>query len=172
MPEELIIILCIIAGIYLLTLLIIGMVIHSLKKDIIRKEKAINVIMAEKYDLIISLGNLMIQHGIDVPTSISNTLNLKKHENLKVYNTIERLSIKTLLMKTVDMMFFISEEQGLYQNERYRVLKSAIEDIDIHHRKDIARYNSQVVAYNYWIKCWVFKPISYVFKLKEKEIFY
>ena len=59
MPIELIIILCSILAIYLLIVFIIGMVIHSLIKDILRKEKAINVIMAEKYDLIISLGTLI-----------------------------------------------------------------------------------------------------------------
>ena len=128
--------------------------------------------MAEKYDLIISLGTLMDEYGIEIPNNIRNTLNLKNHDNLKVYNTMERLSIKTLLMKTVDTMFFISEEQGLYEIERYRILKSAIEDIDIHHRKDIARYNSQVVAYNYWIKCWLFRPMSKILNLKEKEIMY
>ena len=172
MPIELIIILCSILAIYLLIVFIIGMVIHSLIKDILRKEKAINVKMAEKYDLIISLGTLMDEYGIEIPNNIRNTLNLKNHDNLKVYNTMERLSIKTLLMKTVDTMFFISEEQGLYEIERYRILKSAIEDIDIHHRKDIARYNSQVVAYNYWIKCWLFRPMSKILNLKEKEIMY
>ena len=172
MPEELIIALCVVLGLYFIIVVSIGLIIHSLNKKIIRKEKAINVIMAEKYDLIISLGTLMDNEGINLPQSIKNTLNLKNHENLKVYNTMERLSIKTLLMKTVDTMFFISEEQGLYDIERYRTLKSAIEDIDIHHRKDIARYNSQVVAYNYWIKCWLFRPISKIFKLKEKEIMY
>ena len=172
MPIELIIILCSIVGIYLIILFIIGMVVHSLTKDIVKREKSINVIMAEKYDLIISLGELMDECGVDIPNNIRNTLHLKNHDNLKVYNTMERLSIKTLLMKTVDTMFFILEEQGLYDIERYRTLKSAIEDIDIHHRKDIARYNSQVVAYNYWIKCWLFRPISKIFKLKEKEIMY
>ena len=172
MPIELIIILCSLVVIYLLIIFLIGMVLHSLIKDILRREKAINVIMAEKYDLIVSLGVLMDECGVDIPNSIRNTLNLKNHDNLKVYNTMERLSIKTLLMKTVDTMFFISEQQGLYEIERYRSLKAAIENIDVHHRKDIARYNSQVVSYNYWIKCWLFRPISKILKLKEKEIMY
>ena len=172
MPDELIIIICSVIGLYILIVFIIGMIIRSLNKDIIRREMAINVIMAEKFDLIISLGDLMEEQGVKIPSIIRNTLKLNKHDELKNYNTMERLSIKTLLMKTVDTMFFILEEQGLYDIERYRTLKSAIEDIDIHHRKDIARYNSQVVAYNYWIKCWLFRPISKIIKLKEKEIMY
>ena len=172
MPDELIIIICSVIGLYILIVFIIGMIIRSLNKDIIRREMAINVIMAEKFDLIISLGDLMEEQGVNIPSIIRNTLKSNKHDELKNYNTMERLSIKTLLMKTVDTMFFILEEQGLYDIERYRTLKSAIEDIDIHHRKDIARYNSQVVAYNYWIKCWLFRPISKIIKLKEKEIMY
>lgn len=172
MPKELIIALCCALSLYLIIVVIIGVLIHSLNKKIIRKEKAINVIMAEKYDLIISLGTLMDNEGINLPQSIKNTLNLKNHENLKVYNTMERLSIKTLLMKTVDTLFFISEENGLLSNEKYITLKKSIENIDVHHRKDIATYNSQVVAYNYWVKCLLFRPYSFIFKIKTKEIMY
>ena len=78
MPKELIIALCSALVVYLIIVLSIGLVIHSLNKDIIRKEKAINVIIAEKYDLIISLGNLMNDEGIMIPQSIIYTLNIKK----------------------------------------------------------------------------------------------
>lgn len=172
MPKEFYIILGSIIGLYLLIVVIIGLVVRSLVKDIKRKEHAINIIMAEKYDLLIALGNLMIENNIELPNKLKETLNLKNHDGLKVYNTVERLSIKTLLTKTVDTMFYIAETNKLGENDKYQTLKISIQDIDVHHRKDIASYNSQIVAYNYWIRTWLFRPFALIFRLKKKEIMY
>lgn len=172
MPKEIYIIVGCIIGIYLLIIIVIAFVVRSLLKDIKRKEQSINIVMAQKYDLLIALGNLMVEKGIELPKNISETLNLKNHEKLKVYNTMERLSIKTLLTKTVDTMFYIAETNKIGEDIKYLVLKKSIQDIDVHHRKSIASYNSQVVAYNYWIKTWLFRPVSLILRLKEKEIMY
>lgn len=172
MPKEIYIISGFIIGIYLLIIIVIAFVVRSLLKDIKRKEQSINIVMAQKYDLLIALGNLMVEKGIELSKNISETLNLKNHEKLKVYNTMERLSIKTLLTKTVDTMFYIAETNKIGEDIKYLVLKKSIQDIDVHHRKSIASYNSQVVAYNYWIKTWLFRPVSLILRLKEKEIMY
>lgn len=172
MPKEIYIIVGCIIGIYLLIIIVIAFVVRSLLKDIKRKEQSINIVMAQKYDLLIALGNLMVEKGIELSKNISETLNLKNHEKLKVYNTMERLSIKTLLTKTVDTMFYIAETNKIGEDIKYLVLKKSIQDIDVHHRKSIASYNSQVVAYNYWIKTWLFRPVSLILRLKEKEIMY
>ena len=172
MPKELIIILCSILGLYIFLVVVIGIVVHSLIKDINKKHKAIVVLYAEKYDLVISLNKLMLKNDIKVPHSIKDTINVKNHEGLKVYNTMERVSIKKLLTKTVDTMLFIAEECGLKDNEDYLIIKNSIEDIDMNFRKTSASYNSQVTAYNYWIRMWIFRPISLLLKLKKKEIMY
>lgn len=172
MPKEIYIISGFIIGIYLLIIIVIAFVVRSLLKDIKRKEQSINIVMAQKYDLLIALGNLMVEKGIELSKNISETLNLKNHEKLKVYNTMERLSIKTLLTKTVDTMFYIAETNKIGEDIKYLSLKKSIQDIDVHHRKSIASYNSQVVAYNYWIKTWLFRPVSLILRLKEKEIMY
>ena len=172
MPKEIYIIVGCIIGIYLLIIIVIAFVVRSLLKDIKRKEQSINIVMAQKYDLLIALGNLMVEKGIELPKNISETLNLKNHEKLKVYNTMKRLSIKTLLTKTVDTMFYIAETNKIGEDIKYLILKKSIQDIDVHHRKSIASYNSQVVAYNYWIKTWLFRPVSLILRLKEKEIMY
>ena len=172
MPKEIYIIVGCIIGIYLLIIIVIAFVVRSLLKDIKRKEQSINIVMAQKYDLLIALGNLMVEKGIELSKNISETLNLKNHEKLKVYNTMKRLSIKTLLTKTVDTMFYIAETNKIGEDIKYLILKKSIQDIDVHHRKSIASYNSQVVAYNYWIKTWLFRPVSLILRLKEKEIMY
>lgn len=175
MPEPLriiLLILGILVGVYVIAVIIVGIVVDSLNRDIRRKEHALNVSMAQKFDLIISLGELMKENDIKIPKYIKKTIDIKDHENLKSYNTDEKLSIKTLLMKTVDTMLIIAEENGLEDNERYQILKKSIQDIDSHNRKDIALINSQIVAYNYWIRMWLYKPFALLLKYKKREIMY
>lgn len=172
MPEEVYIVIGCLIGLYLLSVIIIGCVVRSLLKDIKRKEKALQISMAQKYDLIISLGDLMTINKIRLPNYVKSAISYKKRDGLKDYITSERLSIKTLLTKTVDTLFYIAEDNGLLENEKYQTLKKFIVDIDIRNRKDIASYNSQIIAYNYWIRTWLFKPISKLFRLKKKEIMY
>ena len=77
MPKELIIILCSILGLYIFLVVVIGIVVHTLTKDINKKHKAIVVLYAEKYDLVISLNKLMLKNDIKVPRSIKDTINVK-----------------------------------------------------------------------------------------------
>lgn len=175
MPGYLIAII-IVVSIYVIFCLIIGFVILSTSKAINNKEHAINVLMAQKYDLMVSLGKYMEENGVVLPDNIKEALNLENHDglhdDLKVINTYERLSVKTLLMKTVDTIFYIAEKNGLGSSTKYRTIKKTIDDIDIQHRKEIALYNSLVFGYNYWIRFFIFRPISFIFRIKKKETMY
>ncbi len=175
MPAYLIVIICVL-GVYTFFCLVIGFVILSTSKAINNKEHAINVLMAQKFDLLVSLGMYMEENGVILPDNIKEALNIQAHDDLhndlKIINTYERLSVKTLLMKTVDTLFYIAETNGLGKSTKYRTIKTTINDIDIQHRKEIAIYNSLVFGYNYWIRFFIFKPIAVIFRIKKKETMY
>ena len=158
-----------ILGLWLIIIISTFIVLSSLRKKLQRREHSINVILAQKYDLLVSLGKLMQGNGITLPENIKEALNISDYSSLKTINTQERLSVKTLLMKTVNTMFYIAEENGLSSSSRYITIKNSISDIDDHHRKEIALYNSDITAYNYWVRAYLFRPVAYLFRIKKKE---
>lgn len=161
-----------IIGIWLIIVFSTLIVLYSLRKKLNRREHAINVILAQKYDLLVSLGILMHEYGATLPEKIQQALDISDHNGLKSINTHERLSIKTLLMKTVNTMFYIAEEHGMESLPKYITIKHLISDIDEQHRKEIALYNGDITAYNYWVKAFLFRPIAFIFRIKQKEIMY
>jgi hypothetical protein len=159
-------------GILLIIDIIIFVLVNSIIRYIASKEQAINILMAQKFDLLVTLGKYMEQNDISIPETIKNSLNIGSYDRLKTLNTMERLNIKTLLNKTVNNIFFIAENNGLSENARYLTLKNSINEIDDHYRKNVALYNSQVMAYNYWIKFFIFRPIALICRYRKKEILY
>lgn len=147
----------------------IGVIVSTLGRHIKRRGHAINVIYAQKYDLLMSLSDLMKENGIDLPNSISETLLYSNHSSLQIMNTQERLSLKTLLSNTFNTLFNIADNRGLEKSNRYITIKNSVEDIDEHYRKEVSLYNNDVNAYNYWINSFAFKLIAMIFKLRKKE---
>lgn len=150
----------------------IGLVVRSIRKSLEQKEHAINVLTAQKYDLLVRLGNFMEDNNAHLPSEIREVLNISTHDNLKTINTTERLTIKTVLFSTVSTMFYIAESNGLGDNHKYVTLHNSIIEIDEQHRKDITIYNSQALAYNYWIQFFLFKPIAWMLRMKKKDTMY
>lgn len=166
---EAIIVLSSIIGLWLLIVFSISIIILVCKRRIKRKKHAINVICAQKYDLLVSLCELMKENGIELPNSISETIVLSDHRNLQIINTEERMSLKALLTKTFIVLFDLAESKGLEQSNRYITIKNSVEDADDHYRKEVLLFNNEVKGYNYWIKSLLYRPIRWLFKLKDIE---
>jgi hypothetical protein len=162
----------VLVGLYLLTILVVISQLVSIDRKLKRREHGINVILAQKFDLLVTLGNFMEDKGAKLPENIKDALIINDYSNLKTINTYERLSVKNLLSNTLNTMFYIAEEHGMRESEKYITLKNSLKDVDNHHRKEVALYNADATAYNYWVKTFFFRPISKIFKIKEKEIMY
>ena len=116
-----------------------------------------------------SLCELMKENGIELPETISETIVMSGNNNLKIINTEERMSLKSLLTKTFTILFEISESKELDKSNRYITIKNSVEDADEHYRKEVMLFNNEVKGYNYWIKSLLYRPIKWLFRLKEIE---
>lgn len=162
----------VIVGLYILVILVVISQLLSINHKLKIKEHGINVILAQKFDLLVTLGKYLESHNAHLPEDVKVALSLDDYGNLKAMSTSERLSIKNLLMSTLNTMFFIAEENGLKDDKKYLTLKHSLKDVDENHRKKIALYNADATAYNYWVNSILFRPISRLFKIKGKDIMY
>ena len=164
--------LIVISGIYLFIIIIVISQLVKTNHQMKRKQHGINVILAQKFDLLVTLGRFMELNNTKLPEDVKVALNIEDYGKLKSMSTTERLSVKNLLMNTLSTMFFLAEENGLKEDSKYITLKNSLKDVDEHHRKEIALYNADATAYNYWVNSLLFRPIKLLFNLKEKEVMY
>ncbi len=167
-----IIIISSILGLYAFIIFIIVIQLLKTNSKLKRRNHGINVILAQKYHILVILGNYMEEKNAKLPSKIKEALSMNDFGDIKNKSTQEVLSIKNVLMNTLNTLFYIGEQNGLNEDPKYVTLKNSLKDVDANHRKEIALFNADATAYNYWVNSLLFKPFKFLFKLKDKEVLY
>ncbi len=141
------------------------------ERQMSKKMHAINVLMAQKQDLLVIMAKLFKKYHVLLPKEFVDDLTPVLDENLKSLTFTERLTIKTYLMKTSQSIIYYAEQsQSIREDHEYQVLKRALVELDDNHRRLSAIYNADVLGFNYWIKVWYLRPVCRLMKFKEKEL--
>ena len=168
MSKELIISLYVLGGLLALWLLIVIILLISiivLKRNIRREKSAINIILAQKYDIAIVLAKFYIENQVILPQEVQEELNLNKAGNSS-FSTFERKTISKRIEGIIEALIHIDDE-SIVNNSRCISLKNSISDVETQYRRKINAYNNHVAGYNYWINFIFFKPITKIFKIKK-----
>lgn len=170
--QVLLLILLIVVIILAIVDIIVIAILFSLRKRIENRLRSINVLVAQKFDMILALASYLEENNVEIPEEIKSSLDLNTEYNLKYVTTTERYSIKTLLTKSSQTLTFLAEKSSISQSEKFHEFKVYMSDIDNQYRKSIVLYNSDVSGYNYWINFFLFRLFSKMFGLKTKDIIY
>ncbi len=148
--------------------IIIAIIIFSLKKRVNKKMSTIDVLTAQKYDLLISSVRHLKKIDVEIPEKLNIVLELNADYNLKYVTTTERLSLKALLYRAETIFLDIVDSKQI-KNEEIIKIKDNINETNLQLRKETASYNADVGGYNYWINFFVFRPIAFILKMKPYE---
>lgn len=162
-------------GIFLLLVFILGLLsaraLNKFEKRIDKRMHAINVILAQKYDLLILMAKIFKKYRVKLPTEFEEELSPSMDSNLKTLTLTERLTVKAYLMKTSQSIIYYAEQSEVIREDNdYLVLKRALVELDDNHRKVAALYNADAMGYNYWIHVWYLRPLSKLSKFKDKDL--
>ncbi len=155
--------------VWLLIILMTLIILKIYKSKLNHMRMALNIILAQKYDVAVVLAKFLLSNDILLPEDIMLEFNLDEKPNFNYFNTFERKSIGKRINDIVDTLVLISHENNLDDNLRYITLKSSIDDIEKQHKHTILNYNNKVSGYNYWVKFIPFRLISKIFKIKLKS---
>ena len=172
MPVWLIVVLsCLggVIGLWLISVLIGVIFLFVNKKQIHRIEVAINIILAQKYDVSIVLAKFLVDNNIELSENLIADLKLNDKLNFSAFSTLERKSVSETINTITNELIDIAKKVELEAQKRLHTLLSSIADIEKQYRHEIISYNNKVWAYNYWINFLPFKPISKLLRLKEKK---
>ncbi len=133
--------------------------------------QAIDVLIAQKYDMLRHISKMFAQLEIQVPQEFILNVRPKFETTLLDISPDERAVIKAFLMRTAQALFYYGEiNEKLVNLPEYRAIKEGYAEIDRQYRQAIALYNADVLGYNYWSHLVWFRWVSKWRKMKDKEI--
>ena len=164
-------ILIIIVIIYLLLGLFFIFQMRSFFTQLNKRKDAIDVLTAQKYDLLRMIGKLFVRHQIDVPQEFILSKRPRFEDTLQNIKDTERTIVKSFLVQTAQALFYYGEQnQALSVNPEYVSLKKSLAEVDELFRKQVAVYNASVTNYNWWQKFFLYRCIAIIFLHQPKEL--
>ena len=112
---------------------------------------------------------MIVDNKGDVPDYIEDTLSSFSKDGLKKIGTKERANIKDFLTNTMNELYDIYENLQVLERRSFDNLKASVDEIDTLYRKQVILYNTDVDAYNYWIRFIPVRLFNKIFKVKKKE---
>ena len=144
---------------------------RSFFKQLSKRKDAIDVLTAQKYDLLRMIGKLFVRHQIDVPQEFILSKRPRFEDTLQNIKDTERTIVKSFLIQTAQALFYYGEQnQALSVNPEYVSLKQSLAEVDELFRKQVAIYNAAATNYNFWLKFFLYRWAALLFRHQEKEL--
>jgi hypothetical protein len=136
-----------------------------------KRKDAIDVLTAQKYDLLRMIGKLFVRHQIDVPQEFILSKRPRFEDTLQNIKDTERTIVKSFLVQTAQALFYYGEQnQALSVNPEYVSLKKSLAEVDELFRKQVAVYNAAATNYNWWQNFFLYRWIAIIFRHQPKEL--
>lgn len=171
-PFELgLLIVSIVFGIYLFLALFYAFQMRSFYVQLQKRKDAIDVLTAQKYDLLRMIGKLFVRHHIDVPQEFILSKRPRFEDTLQNIKDTERTIVKSFLVQTAQALFYYGEQnQALSVNPEYVSLKKSLAEVDELFRKQVAIYNAAATNYNWWQKFYLYRWVALLFRHHHREL--
>ena len=169
--EIIILVVSILAGIYLLLVLVGVLFIYAFSRIFRKHNAALGVMLHTKYDNIKKMLDIMNKYNINVPYKYIETINGINVSSFKDQQLEECVKGRNSLSYLRNELAYMASSNELINknNELIRAM-NAITEMDSNYRTLVAMYNADVLGYNYWINYLPTKYFKYIFKFKEKQI--
>lgn len=169
--DAIVLIISILAVIYLAACLTYWYQMRNFEKRVGKRRDAVDVLTAQKYDLLRLIGKLFVKYKISVPEEFILSKRPKFEDTLEGIQGAERAVIKTFLIRTAQTLFYYGElNELLGQNPDYIELKKSLAEVDDNYRRAVNLFNADVLGFNYWINLYIFRWISRINKWDKKEV--
>jgi len=169
--EILVLVAIVILGIYILLSIFFSFQMRSFYLQLSKRKDAIDVLTAQKYDLLRMIGKLFVRHQIDVPQEFILSKRPRFEDTLQNIKDTERTIVKSFLVQTAQALFYYGEQnQALSVNPEYVSLKKSLAEVDELFRKQVAIYNALATNYNWWQNFALFRWVSILFRHQIKEL--
>lgn len=164
----LIFILLILAGLYLLTLIINLIFVVSFSNMMRRDNRGIRVSLSAKLDILRKAQEVITANGLKLTEKCTHSLKYLDSEDF-LEAQLEEFATSTeelaAVEKEVSGILFSSRK--LAKNDEVELIKSLLKDINESLKTSVMAYNADVLGYNYWVR---FPPCIFIFLLFKVKL--
>ena len=121
------------------------------------KERVINSILAQQYDLIRLLRISIEEEKIELPEDVYVRMELHHKRKMEKKNATELMEIKESLSAISSKLMIIADGSSLKDTKKYEALKESLNEFSANYRKETILYNQMLNGHNYWTNFFAFK---------------
>ena len=166
-PEYIFIPLAIILSIYVLLVVLDILLVAYLTKVVRRISNSINITLSSYYTQIKKTVELLKQNSFEISEDLLAKLEYIEPNSFDVMCSETYYKAKSNLSYLKDSLFsLISSNEEISNSTEFCDIKRNISELLLAYRSLVIKYNTEVVAYNYWIK---FLPSRYIHKIFKKK---
>jgi hypothetical protein len=163
--------LIIVTVLYLIGAIVYDYQMRLFSKRVNRRRDAVDVLTAQKYDLLRLIGKLFAKLNIDIPEQYILARRPRFEDTLEGITGPERQIVKNFLNQTAQTLYYYAElHEKLVINDEYQSLKRNLGEIDYNFRNAVNLYNADALGYNYWRRFFLYRWISKLRKTIDKEL--
>jgi hypothetical protein len=167
----LILVAVILLGIYIAAVFVYIYQMKEYDRRMAKHLEAIDVLIAQKYDLLRRISKIFVQLNISVPSEFMIQTRPKFENTLANIAPEERAIIKSFLMRTAQTLFFYGETiPELGRHKEYVGIKESYAEIDRQYRFTVNIFNADALGYNYWKDFFWFRWVARLRKYGEKDL--
>ncbi len=161
----------IIIAVYLLSALVYFRIMKNFIRRINRRLDAIDVLLAQKYEVLRLVGKLFKKYKVVLPAEFEEDLAPHFDERLKEVTGTERTTIRSYLLKATQAVLFYGEQsKKLAADSEFIGLKKPLVEVDDDYRKAVANYNADVLGYDYWIHVFLWRWVARLARFHVKDV--
>lgn len=141
-------------------------------KKIKYTSSTINMLMSQRYDIVMNLIKLLDEHNIDIPKKDRDAVNnLERIHNFQDLPKNDRDNrVLTFMHSAHNIVSICESSKEIVNDERYVSLLMDFNDIEETYRQKSALYNSDIIGFNYWVNVRLCKHLLMLFGLKSKDL--
>lgn len=168
----LIIVLSIVVGVWLIALIFALSFYFTFKKSLKRESDALNVLLKERHQTLSRYVEVAKKYNIEISNKdIDGIKRLERIDDFQSLTKVDRDERLFAFIKSAHNITSLCDQNTDFLNDKeYDLLKNMYLDLEDAYRQKCAKYNSDVLGFNYWIHIPGTRLLFKIFKIKKKDL--
>lgn len=168
----LIIVLSVVIGIWIIAIVFATIFYHIFEKALKDESAALNVLLKERHKTLIRYIEVAKNYNIQInPNDINGINRLERIDDFQSLSKTDRDERMFAFLKSAhNITALCDQNEDFRKDDEYDLLKNMYLDLEDAYRQKCAKYNSNVLGYNYWIHIPGTRLIFKMFKIRKKDL--
>ncbi len=145
----------------------------TFKKKLRKQSNSINLLLAQRRETVLEIVKLALSHDLELSRDDIKGINrlerIEDFQSLKKEERDER--IFAFIRSSYNVIHLCDSSRKVSNDKKYEPLLDLYNGVETAYRQKVARYNSDILGYNYWIRVTGTKLFfKYILRFKNKDL--